>query len=54
MRLMDADKFLEDLQNECCDVVDADDRYPAYTEFGYSRELIERVIERQTFVITEE
>lgn len=54
MRLMDADKFLEDLQNEGCDIMDADTRYSLYPEFGYSRELIERVIERQTFVITEE
>ena len=53
MRLMDADKFLEDLLNEGCDVINADERYIIYSEYGYSRELIERVVERQMFVITE-
>lgn len=50
MRLIDLDKFLEDLRNECCDVCDADERCPAYSEFGYSFELIERVAERQVII----
>lgn len=50
MKLIDADKFLEDLENEGCDVINADARCPLYTEFGYSYELIKRVLERQDVI----
>ena len=53
MRLMDVDKFLRDLKNDGCDVINADARCPLYTEFGYSYELIKRVIERQDLINTD-
>lgn len=54
MKLIDVDRFLEDLNNECCDVVDADERYPAYSEYGYSYELIKQVLERRKPIYSEE
>ena len=50
MRLMDAEVFFADLQSEGCDVLNIDYRCSLYSEFGYSSELIEKVIERQIFV----
>lgn len=47
MRMIDLDKFLVDLSNECCDVCKTDPRCPLYSEYGYSYDLIERVAERQ-------
>lgn len=52
MRMVDADAFLLDLQNEGCDIINADPRHYLYSEFGYSYELIERVIERQSMTQT--
>ena len=53
MRLVDLDKFLLDLQSESHDVLDIDYRHPEYSEYGYSYELIERVVERQDIVVKE-
>lgn len=52
MRMIDVDAFLRDLENEGCDIINADPRCHLYSEFGYSYELIERVIERQSMVQT--
>lgn len=50
MRLIDLDKFLEDLRNEGCDVCKTDSVCSLYSEFGYSYDLVERVAERQNLV----
>lgn len=53
MKIIDADKFLTDIQNICCDVCDTDERCPAYSEFGHSFEQIRRVVEKQKTILAE-
>ena len=47
MRMIDLDKFLVDLSNECFDVRDLDTFHYDNSKYGYSYDLIERVAERQ-------
>lgn len=54
MRMVDLDRFLIDLSNEGCDVCRTDSRCPLYSEYGYSYDLIERVVERQPIINSSE
>lgn len=51
MRLIDADKFLADLFAEGYDVAKIDYRCSLYSEYGYSRDLIKQVVERQSMFV---
>ena len=52
MRMIDLDKFLNDLWNEECDVNDLSSDW-SKSSFGYSYELVERVAERHIVDVKE-
>lgn len=54
MRLVNIDAFLSDLYHEGCDVIRPPYDGELYGEYGYSYDLIEKIVERQSMIVTEE